>query len=53
MAQFFLNPIPLTFQIVYLEPEGARHPAFNGCRITSECTVPGSLQERERRVLFS
>lgn len=49
---FFFYPIPLTFQIVYLEPEGVSHPVFYGPRITTEHAVPSSLPEREASIVF-
>lgn len=48
----FFYPIPLTFQIVYLEPEGVSHLVFYGPRITSEHAVPSSLPEREASIVF-
>ena len=44
----YSHPIPLTFQTVYLEPEGVRHLVFNGCYSTlpQSRAVPSSLPER-------
>lgn len=44
----YSHPIPLTFQTVYLEPEGVRHLVFNGCYSTlpQSRAAPSSLPER-------
>lgn len=52
MVDCVFYPVPLTFQILYLQPEGVSRPVFYGRRITSERAAPSSLPEREASIVF-